>query len=399
MKRIRRAARVCVLAFGAAACGLKGGAPSVRPPAPVGALVVEGRDGAVRVRWESNPLARIGGSRVASFDVLRREEDPSERNFFVKVGSVPAGDGAATTHLFVDPAPPADAQLVYRVRARASSEPPTDQEAYSGPQEAIHWVPPLPPPRGVQAVPLHLSVRLSWNPVDGANGYRVYTLDSAGVASAEPVNRGTLDRTNFVVFGLVDGKPVRLAVRSVRIEAVSPPTAAPTPALASDASGGRQVPPAPSGNEVGGAAEYGISIPASEVPETFKRLAAAVTGEGPLPGVESVSSTVLLITPGLTEPPPAPRQLKLAITATGIALSWRPSSGEQVVGYHVERREPGTRKPIDVFQRRTTEPVAGTGYLDTDVKKGVSYEYQVRAIDESGTEGRPTESKTITFTP
>ena len=134
-----------------------------------------------------------------------------------------------------------------------------------------------------------------------------------------------------------------------------------------------------------------------DVNGSVRKAAALLIGEGALPGIESRSSAVIAVTPGLTQPPPPPHQLKPAILAEGVALSWRPSQGEEVVGYFVERRE--GKSALALFQRLTPAPVVGSGWVDRDVKKGMAYEYQVRAVDASGNEGKPTDPKQITFTP
>lgn len=385
----------------AAGCGLKGSAPTAKPPGVLSDLTVEGVDGAVLVSFRGTAAAR--DERVIAFDVLRRAASGSARTFFEKIGSVPVTlDDVDGIHTFVDrPAAPGVTYL-YRVRPRFPNERAPDRVRYSGPEATILWEDPLPPPATVTAVPLHLSARLSWSPVDGAAGYRVYGVDSAGRAAPMPANRGLLDRTSWVAYGLTDGRAERYVVRSVRVVAPAPspvPASSPTAPPAQGAA--PPVPAAPSAAEVVDAAGEGISIPRSDVGGALRRAAESLTGEGARPGIESVNSAVVAVVPGLTSTPPAPHQLKAAVVSNGVSLSWRPSTGEEIVGYHIERREltaDGKPKQL-IFRRITGTPVTGTGYIDTTVVKGRRYEYQVRSVDASGNEGNPTEPRAITFRP
>ena len=56
--------------------------------------------------------------------------------------------------------------------------------------------------------------------------------------------------------------------------------------------------------------------------------------------------------------------------------------------------------PIDEWNRLTPEPDPRTVYTDRAVKKGIWYEYRVRAVDGAGTEGElSTPSRSEQFTP
>jgi hypothetical protein len=390
----RKWRRRCLLFCAAwvAACGLKGNPPNPRAPAAVADLRVEGRDGAVRIGWKGATLA--GRERIRSFDVLRRAEEPGVETIFERVGSVkPSG---VKRYSFVDDGERKPGIIYwYRVRPRVGGDLIPENLRYVGPEDSITWLAPLPAPAGLTLTPLRGSARIQWQPVEGASGYRVYRLDTAGNALAEPANRGLLDHTEWVAVALEDGKKACFVVRAVSgldqaKLAIPPPH--PGADLPDD-------PDAPSGAELDAAAGQGIPIPRENIPASFRRATQELLGEGALPGVESHSSDASCVTPGVTAPPPAPRLPKVAPIAEGISFTWRPSPGEEVVGYYVERRDVVDGKPSGEWTRLNTEPVTGSGYVDHDVKPGMSYQYQVRAVDASGTLGKATSPKDATYNP
>ncbi len=387
---MKHAAPLILLGVLAGGCGLRGSAPSAKPPSVLSEVVVQGRDGGIRVSWTANPSR--ANHRVESYDVLRRTDAGEDRTFFARVGSLPPGAPGSHPMEFVDTHLVAGETYRYRVRPRFAGEAPARTLHYSGPEEVFAWAAPPLPPADLKATPLHLAARLTWVASPGASGYRVYAVDSAGNASPEPISRGTVERTSWTAVALQDGRAYRFAVRAVLLGGRSAdPVATPTP----------DAPPSPSGAEVSDAAAEGVSIPASDVGGALRKAASQLVGEGALPGIESSSSAAVVVTPGITDPPPPPHQLKPAITDKGIALSWRPSQGEEVVGYLVERRVADSKSFDDlVWKRVTVTPVVGSGWIDVEAKQGVSYEYRVRAVDASGTEGKPTEpTRKITFTP
>lgn len=368
------------------ACGIKGTPPQPKDPSAVADLRVEGRDGAVRLSWRG----RTSGG-VTSFDVLRKLDQ--EGVFFEKLGSVPPA-GTRTYHYF-DRAPAPGASYVYRVRPRRPDPEPSEIR-YSGPQGSITWTEPPEAPTDVTSVPLNAGARLSWNPVPATDGYRVYTLKPDKSPKEEPANRGLIDKTSWMAVALADGKAVCYVVRSVRLPeklAEARNAAVPLPGDEMEA---------PTGAEVGDAAAVGLVIPRGNAGKQLSRATSELAGEGPLPGVESPSSEETCVTPGLTEPPPPPKLLKVGILKDGMALSWKKSPGEEVVGYHVERRE--TNKdgtPVDpIFKRLTDVPVSSVVYTDKTVEKGKWYEYRVRAVDAATSEGPPsTPAKPLLFNP
>ena len=145
---------------------------------------------------------------------------------------------------------------------------------------------------------------------------------------------------------------------------------------------------APTGSEVGEAASTGITIPRNNAGREIRRAVSELAGEGALPGIESASSEETCNTPGLTEPPPPPKRVGSGLTEEGISIGWHRSAGEDVAGYHVERAEITPDGGLK-FVRVTEQPVDSNTYLDRTVRKGVTYLYQVRAVDSTGAEGAP----------
>ena len=178
-------------------------------------LAVEGREGAVRITFTATPAS--GDEIVDGYDVLRRAEKSGERTFFERIGSLPAGGKRAHLATFVDDHVVAGFTYHYRVRPRFRGEPPAPTLHYAGPEEVFTWLDPPAPPGTVTATPLHLAARLAWDAVAGATGYRVYAVDSAGNASAEPASRGTVEHETWTPVALQDGVTMRYVVRSVLI--------------------------------------------------------------------------------------------------------------------------------------------------------------------------------------
>lgn len=368
---------VAITALWLGACGIKGTPPQPKDPAAVSDLRVEGRDGAIRISWRG----RTGG--VSGFDVLRRTET-EDRVYFEKIGSVRAA-GSKRYELY-DRKPEVGTTYVYRVRALRKDPEPSDLR-YTGPQGTVTWTAPLEPPTGVKSEPLNAGARLSWDPVPGADGYRIYQTSTERVLEAEPASRGLVEKTSWVAVALPDGKGQCWVVRAVKLperlaEARNANVAAPDEDIE-----------APTGAEVTDAAATGLVIPRGNAGKEITRAVSELAGEGQLPGIESASSEATCTTPGLTEPPPPPKRVRVAVLDSGMSISWKESPSEEVTGYHVEREvlnRDGT--PTDSRFRRITPagaPVNAKVYLDRDVKRGSSYRYQVRAVDAAGSEGAP----------
>lgn len=81
--------------------------------------------------------------------------------------------------------------------------------------------------------------------------------------------------------------------------------------------------------------------------------------------------------------PAAPAALEAAVYSASVKLSWQPSSSSDVVGYEVLRGITATDQ-LQVIAR--IGDLAGksiTTLVDNDVKQGIDYYYQVRAVDKS----------------
>ncbi len=385
---MRRGALALALVPLALACGLKGTPPQRKAPAPVGAMRAEGRDGAIRISWNGNPKAIP--ERVPAFDVLRREERKGATpDWYAKIGSVDAD--TYRRYEVYDRTPEPGKVYRYRVRPRPREGVPASEIKYSGPEETFEWAAPPAAPAGFKAVALNASARLTWAAVEGADGYRVYEIDeTTGKPQPEPAHRGLIDGTAWISVGLANGRTVRYVVRSVdHVDRPAAFGAAPTPTPSDD-------PQVPSAQEVQNAAAQGLVIPTE--PAAARRAIAGLLGEGALPGIESASSEAVSVTPGLTEPAPEPKRVDGVQIEGGVTITWRPSPGVEIVGYHVERRRLGKAAEAD-FTRITKEPVTGKNeYTDTSVKKGESFEYRVRAVDASGTLGRPSRPVKVDIT-
>lgn len=379
MRDARRLLLSSVAAAALLSCGLRGTPPVPRPPSAVSTLRVEGREGGVRVSWKAGAI-----DGVRAFDVLRLDEEPAIETWYKKVGTVPV-DGADRRYSFLDRTAVVGRTHRYRVRPVSENVASVASLRYAGPEDEITWTAPPAPPQDVKGTALHLAARVTWSPVPDADGYRVYVVASDGRAAAEPSHRGPLDRTEWMAIGLENGVPRRFVVRSVRGLA---PRAEATPRPTDPGLAGGDGVQAPSAAEVGDAAAQGIGIPAQRLPSELQRAGRELLGDGPLPGIESASSEVVTVTPGATAPANAPKLVKASTTAEGIALSWRPSTTEQVVGYVVDRRALGKDgKAAGEWERLTPAADPKTAFMDRTVKKGIWYEYRVRAVDGAGTEG------------
>jgi hypothetical protein len=90
--------------------------------------------------------------------------------------------------------------------------------------------------------------------------------------------------------------------------------------------------------------------------------------------------------------PPAPPSDLVALPRTGGAdLVWKQSPDADTVGYIVYRADPD----LD-FLRITPAPLASPELTDAGLASGVTYHYQVTAIDGEGNEGPPSATATLT---
>ena len=70
-----------------------------------------------------------------------------------------------------------------------------------------------------------------------------------------------------------------------------------------------------------------------------------------------------------------------------------PSPDQDVVGYVVFRREPGS----DTFRRLNQDPIGELEYLDTGLAGGLTFLYRVSAVDGAGNQGEPSPPVEVTL--
>jgi len=103
----------------------------------------------------------------------------------------------------------------------------------------------------------------------------------------------------------------------------------------------------------------------------------------------SLMSAPVEITPKDTFPPAAPTGLSAIAGAASIQLSWNPVEDPGLAGYQVYRAE-GDGSFVRVGGR-----LSAPSFNDREVRPGVSYRYQVTALDSGGAESPPSEVSTI----
>jgi hypothetical protein len=116
----------------------------------------------------------------------------------------------------------------------------------------------------------------------------------------------------------------------------------------------------------------------------------AVASAGP-PRIESEPSPAASVTFKDLLPPPTPAGLLALVETSRVRLIWDPVEVPDLAGYKVYRYE-GTGitelKEVGGFAI-IAEPQPGTNFLDAGVEKGISYRYEVTAVDKSGNESAP----------
>ncbi len=77
--------------------------------------------------------------------------------------------------------------------------------------------------------------------------------------------------------------------------------------------------------------------------------------------------------------PPLPARFVALGERGSVRLRWDRSNANDVAGYILFRRDPGRS-----FERLTPEPINGLEYVDLGLASGLTYEYQIQAVDEIG---------------
>lgn len=95
--------------------------------------------------------------------------------------------------------------------------------------------------------------------------------------------------------------------------------------------------------------------------------------------IESAPSSPACVTPVDTFPPAAPKSLAHIAAGNGVSLIWEANAETDLGGYLVLRGE----APGDKLSPLTPAPITDTSFLDTTVRRGRTYVYEVVAVDRS----------------
>lgn len=103
---------------------------------------------------------------------------------------------------------------------------------------------------------------------------------------------------------------------------------------------------------------------------------------------ESRPSTVASGISSDTIPPVTPSDLAVNDPGGGnrLDLSWTPNTETDLAGYHIYR----SASAAGPFNRVNSAVVTSTAYSDTGLTEGVTYYYQITAVDRTGNESPPT---------
>jgi hypothetical protein len=93
-------------------------------------------------------------------------------------------------------------------------------------------------------------------------------------------------------------------------------------------------------------------------------------------------------------PPATPTGLAALVETKAVRLVWDPVDSADLAGYKVYRSE-GSGEQLKVVARilLTPQPITATNYRDVNVNVGISYFYEVTAVDKSGNESKPAKSE------
>ncbi len=358
--------------------------PLAAPPAPT-LLRASVGPGRVTLEWAPSPAA-------AGYVVLRGELP----------GPAPTLLAVVTGPPFVDETVRSGSSYAYAVRARNAGG---DSAATDSVQAAPP--PPAPPtPTGVAAQAGDACVSLRWTASPGATSYRLRRVGD-GEAAFEPAGESTT--TSFVDAGLENGRRYLYTVAAVNAGGESAPGVpiaamplalppAPADLTATPAAG--QV--AFTWSAAPGATSYSIRrAPSSAGPfvvigrtPALAFIDATVPGDRPSvyvvvaenPSGDGPPSAPIMASP-LPEAPAAPTGLVGSLGSGVVTLSWNPA--ERALDY-VVRRTVHAAGPFDAVGT-----VPGTSFTDAAVQDGITYTYQVVALNAGG-ESAPSEPVSAT---
>ena len=388
LRLMRRTVVLAVLSVVVLACGKRG---DPKPPVPVipqatSDLAVTQRANRVILSW-SYPALTTAGKSLPSFrrvTVFRYSEDlpvvpggrdpkallpgdvdpavPQPIALFSKIPAIPKsqfvrlatrvesiehadlGSATAGAKLIFSDAPPfvttdgRPVRLTYAVV--------TEGESSRGDYSNLATVVPLPvavPPGGLAAEARPEGVRLTWNRPEQA----------AGGAEA-PVVSG------YHVFRLAPGEELSELAAPITTAPVSDTTFTDTP---------------PYGDHV-----YRVS---------------AVASTGP-PLLQSEPSAPATVTFRDLVPPPQPANFTPLVETASVRLVWDAVEAPDLAGYKVYRHEgvgheEGQIRDAGGFHL-TYLPIKETTWVDTTVRLGIAFRYQVTSVDKSGNESKPVET-------
>lgn len=115
---------------------------------------------------------------------------------------------------------------------------------------------------------------------------------------------------------------------------------------------------------------------------TFTYFVRAVSG----PSIESEPSPTASATFKDLLPPPTPTGLAALVETKAVRLVWDPVDAPDLAGYMVYRSE-GSGVPLTTVSKPiplTTAPITAANFRDTGTDPGISYFYEVTAVDKSG---------------
>jgi hypothetical protein len=105
----------------------------------------------------------------------------------------------------------------------------------------------------------------------------------------------------------------------------------------------------------------------------------------------SLGSPTQRATPEKTTPPPPVLNVLAVPTDEGVALRWEPSPVPDLAGYRIYRRQMGEAQ----YRRLNTELVNKPYFVDSQVKRGVTYYYYVTAVDDTPRANESLPSETV----
>ena len=101
--------------------------------------------------------------------------------------------------------------------------------------------------------------------------------------------------------------------------------------------------------------------------------------------IESAPSPPVCVTPVDKFPPAAPKMLVSVASGSAVSLIWEAGTEVDLGGYLVLRGE----APGDTLAPLTTAPISDAAYVDTSVRRGRTYAYEVVAVDKVGNQSGP----------